>query len=766
MTHRTFTNSTAPESSINMTRVLALTVSLALTVQLACATTGSRPQTSDRLVEVDGKQVPVEALAKERYDAAVQLRAGGDGPGARRLLEEVVRDFGDASWADHATVALAQIHLDEDRPEQAQSMLETMLLEDPTSPAADQARYLLALAQLAQGDTQSAAPTLKNLVEKMPNEREKKAAALKLADQLYKQRQPAEAARYLSRALELSDDPAEQQEISERLFAVIDTEVGFRDARRLKELEAKPGTLLDELLTYKLARVHLHLRDYISASEAAQDYLGRYGSGRFAKDAQSLQASLRARVKVEPRTVGVILPLTGPYRMHGQRALTAIKLGLGLPVSRDDYYKKVEAEEAPVEEAPAEADPMAGVDMAPPKLETAAGGDLSVTAKPKDSKVGPIRLVVRDSRGDPTRATDLVRHLVEEENAIAIIGDILLDTSLPVALKAEEYGIPAISLSRRDGLPELGPYVFRMSFTAKKQARALADLAMDTMGHKRFAILYPRHSYGLELMNAFWDEIEKRKGEVTAIENYGHDQTTFTREAKSLVGRLHLAARYEYAKCNQEARAIEDPYRRKKAGERCKDAVTPLIDFDALLIPDDYRTVSYIVPALAAEDMLVTTDKYAVAAYKKTTEVKRARPIQLLGGSMWNSAELAKRLPRQIDGAVAVDGFDVHDQTKQVQTFVKSFAEVHRSRPGMMEAQSHDAGALVAAILEGSGKPAPKNRREMRATLAGAKDFPGVTGLVVFDEAGDSATPPLLFTFDRDRIERAKAEDFAAEGDG
>ncbi len=760
MTWRTARKSLQERSSSKMSRVM-FAAPLLLACALACTTT-SRQAKSDRVVVIDGREVPVEALAKERYQDALALREEGNLTAARAELEGIRKELADASSADLATVALAQIHLDEKQPQKAQRLLESLLLEDPTSPAADQARYLLALAQLAQGDSAAAAPTLRNLVDKMPTPGEKREAALQLAEQLHQQGQGGEAARYLSRAMDLTEAPGEKQELEERLVALVDSRVSFRDVRRLKETEAKPGTPLDEVLTMKLARVHLHLRDYVSASEAASAYLQRYPRGRFAKDARALVDQLAARVEVEPRTIGVVVPLSGPYAVYGQRVLTAVKLGLGLPVTRADYFSKVE-QEAPAEDVVVDpSDPS----YRPPAAEKSIDKDLSVFLAPSGSKAGKIRLVVRDSKNDVLRAQQLMQELVEEHHAIAVIGDILLDTSLPVALKAEEYGVPTVSLSRREGLPQLGPWVFRMSFTAQKQAEALVSLAMDTMGHRRFAVLYPRHSYGLELMNAFWDEVEKRQGEITAIESYGHDQTTFTVEAKSLVGRLHLEARGEYAQCRAEANQVQDPYRKKKALERCRDVVTPLIDFDALFIPDDYRTVSYIVPALAAEDMLLTTDRFAMAAYEKTTKVRRVRPIQLLGGNMWNNDELAERLSRQIDGTVVVDGFDPNDQSEKVQQFVKAFAGVHRSEPGLMEAYAFDTGHLIGAILEGNGGPAPKTRAEMRERLAGAKDFPGVTGLVRFNEIGDSATPPHFFEFQRDRIEPAKREDFAREGDG
>lgn len=761
MTWRTAVNSRPERSSPTMSRVMLAPSCLLLAVALSCATTGSRSPVSHRAVEVDGRMVPVEELAKETYDEALEKRREGEKVAARALLEEVRREYADASWADHATVALAQLHLDDREPGEAQRLLEGLLLDDPTSGAADQARYLLALAQLAQGDTASAAPTLKNLVDRMPTDDDKKQAALQLAEQLHQQGQGGEAARYLSRAMALSDDQQERQELEERLLALVDSRISFADVRRLKETEAEPGSVLDELLTFKLARVHVHLRDYPSAAEAAATYLERYPQGRFAKQAQDLSRRLKDRVQVQPRTVGVVLPLSGQYAVYGQRALTAIKLGLGLPVDRGDYFKRNERPEEP----PEAVDPT-NPDYRPPAEETAVEKDLSVNATPRGSRHGALRLVVRDSNNDPQRAQDLMRELVEKEHAIAVIGDILLDTSLPVALKAEEYGVPTVSLSRRDGIPRVGPWVFRMSFTAEKQAAALVDLAMETMGHRRFAILYPRHSYGLELMNAFWSEVERRQGEVTAVESYSHDQTTFTTEAKSLVGRLHLEARGEFHACRSEAVQVKDPYRRKKAFERCRDAVSPLVDFDAIFIPDDYRTVSYIVPALAAEDILLTSDRFAVAAYEKTTKAKRPRPVQLLGGNMWNNEELARRLARQIDGAVVVDGFDSGDGTEKVKSFVSAFVGVHRSQPGMMEAQAFDAAHLLFAILDGVSGAPPKTRAQLREHLARAKDFPGVTGLVQFDDEGDSATPPRYFLFERDRIERAKREDFQREGDG
>ena len=61
---------------------------------------------------------------------------------------------------------------------------------------------------------------------------------------------------------------------------------------------------------------------------------------------------------------------------------------------------------------------------------------------------------------------------------------------------------------------------------------------MNVAGMKNFAILYPRVPYGETFTHLFWDEIEKRKGEVRGIESYTTEDTTFAPQVKSLVAQL------------------------------------------------------------------------------------------------------------------------------------------------------------------------------------------------------------------------------------
>lgn len=707
-----------------------MTFLLAAVLGLSCVTEAAASRT-DRFVILDGQQLPAEEVARsllEQGRAAARTRDDG---AARRALEEVVASYADTSSYVPAAVELARLLLAADDAAGAQQLLERLLVAQPMASAAEEARHLLATARLRQGDARGAASALVAIVDKLPP-RERAQAFANLGREFMGQGFGTEAALYLARALDAG--AADRAGIENDLTVTVSTLVPFTNVRTLLETEAKPNTFFEEVLTIKLARVHLHLRDFVAASETAARYLQRYPRGRFAAQARELQAALAARVLVDPRTVGVLLPLSGEFAAYGRRALTAVKLGFGI--------------DARPETAPdPQLDPTTGEPARVKKEKRSLEGTFTSSSG--------IRIVVRDTAGDAARAAAAVRELVEKERVIAVLGDILLDTSLPAALAAEEVGVPLLSLSRREGVADAGPWSFRLALTARKQARALVEHAVDAAGMKRFAIMYPKHAFGVELMNALWDELEARHAEVTAIESYAHDQTTFTAEARSLVARGHGGGS-GVAQCRAQAGSIDNDYRRRKALEGCSDLARPVVDFEALFIPDSYRTVSYLVPALVAEDVLVTNDRRTVEAYRKTTGNTGVRPVQLLGVSMWNDPELGRRLAKQIDGAIFVDGFDADDQTPRVQTFVQTFARVHSSRPQLVEAQAHDGAALLAALLR--GETPPRTREQLRASLAAVADFPGVTGLIRFDAQGDSTTQPRFFQVEGDRIERREPD--------
>ena len=177
----------------------------------------------------------------------------------------------------------------------------------------------------------------------------------------------------------------------------------------------------------------------------------------------------------------------------------------------------------------------------------------------------PIELFIEDSKGDPATAREAVRRLANEHHVIGIVGPLGSAASLEAAGEAQKLGVPIITLTQRTGITEIGDYVFRDFLTGDTQAHALVSYSIQNLGVKNFAILHPGDHYGTEMMHLFWDEVLRQGGQIRGVESYTSEQTDFGREIKSLTG-------------------LNVPEEGKGSEENPK----PVVDFEALFIPDSY----------------------------------------------------------------------------------------------------------------------------------------------------------------------------------
>jgi branched-chain amino acid transport system substrate-binding protein len=689
----------------------------------SCTTARAAGAKSTRMVLVDGENM----LAEEHADKLLQQAKTAERSEQKKLYRRVVDEYADTSVRGHAALALAELLLDEADPAshaEATRTLEAFVRDDPNHERGDDARALLPVARLKSGIADDAA--IDAAMKDVPDA-DKPAAMQKLAAQMRSAGQGEAALRVLARARAATNDASVKQAIENDIVATLDGGgIPFERIERMQQVDVVNDPFLLEMTTWKLARIRMHMRDVAGASALAQQLQQKFPRSRFAADAQALVAASQARVEVKSGVVGVILPLSGEYASYGKRALAALQLAFGATVT-----KRKSNDEPTLD--PSTGEPI--VQKANDAVATRSSGE------------GGLTLVVRDSAGRADVAAGHVRSLVESEHVMAIVGDLLMDTALPVAMAAEEYGVPLISLSRKSGVPEAGPYSFRLALTPRKQAKAIARVAVEGMDIKRFGIMYPRSPFGVEVMNELWDELDARRVEVTAVESYGLDQTTFTAEARALAARGKGGG--GSPGCSAGASDIDNAYRRKKALESCNSAARPLVDWDALIIPDGFRTVSYVVPALVAEDVLLTNSGAAASAYRMTTG--GAHAVQMFGTNTWNDPELARRVGSQIRGALFVDAFDpANTSNPQVRSFTSQFSEAMGSKPQLTDAQAYDAGRILVQLLGAK----PKTRDELRGQLDALTDYEGVTGVISFDDQGDSQAAPLFFRVLDSSVER------------
>jgi branched-chain amino acid transport system substrate-binding protein len=393
--------------------------------------------------------------------------------------------------------------------------------------------------------------------------------------------------------------------------------------------------------------------------------------------AEEALADLSKLTDVRPQVVGVLLPLSGKFGKFGRLCLNAVNLAMG-----------------------------------------------AFEEMPENPKYNGLRLVVRDSGESPESAQAAFNELVKNEKAIAVIGPLLSKQFTGVARKAQEFGVPLLSLSQRVDDGQLGSYVFPVALSPAQQVELIVRQAIEVKGYKRFAVFAPRDSFGEEYVNLFWNAVEKAGGEVVGIERYEPKSTDFREEVRRLLGLDYMGARTIEA---AELKRRQDRYAatlkvKGKLRQRLLQAYEPkaMVDFDAVFIPDDPSTVGQIAPAFAVEDV---------------------SNIPLLGINTWNTPEIVQRAGKYLQQSIFVDGFLASSRDPRTQQFVLDYRKYFQAVPGTIEVQAFDAAKI---LLDTLGDSHPGTRAQAREKLLGRGQYAGISGEFRFTPEGVQRSAHLL----------------------
>ncbi len=383
-----------------------------------------------------------------------------------------------------------------------------------------------------------------------------------------------------------------------------------------------------------------------------------------------VQHGIEANRVVDFNTIGVLLPLSGSFALFGKKALAAMGIAWDVPVN------------------------------------TVKAG---ITTLTKDG----VRIIIGDTKGDLRETEAVLDKLVKEHHVALVVGDITNEPSLLAAQRCQQYGVPMLSLSRHASVSQLGDYIFMVNASPTQQIERLVDHAMKVEGHKRFAILYPKHNYGMSMTRLFYDEVLKKGGTINGIEAYEVHDTNFTDPVKKLVGKYYLTLRPEVDTCAKTG----------PEAHKCRNNINPVVDFDALFIPD-FQKLSLVIPALELEDILITNNPRARATFVAATKIGKPQYVQLLGASSWHDEAVLNKIAPHIDGAYFVDSFSF-DESDALKHFVDAFKKVSGQDASTLEVFAHDAAALAWKMAAAVDKPT--SRKELRDRIA---KYNGPVGLL------------------------------------
>jgi branched-chain amino acid transport system substrate-binding protein len=621
-----------------------------------------------------------EAEAKRMWETARKATDGRDEQGAQAIRDALIKRYPSSEAAAWIYEARAHTAKEGGHDEQAVTQFEHILFQRPQYSHIARIRDEYSVLLVKVGRKNDALALYQSLNPSTQN-----AARLRMGQALM---QPLMDAGFGQGAIEIAMEAAAAESLSQATRAhaaawalqVAEGTLALADAEALWQAHnTDPAwAQVSPLLALRIAKNAYHVGDKTKTDAMLNALAQRFADTPYAAQGKQFYTIMQARKEVDINTIGVLLPLTGRFKQFGERSRMAIELALS-------HHN--------------------------------------------------LKMVVKDTEGDANKSAAALEALVFEHHVVAVIGPLFSNEALAAATKAEELGVPMMALSHRAGLHEVGPYIFRTALTVETQAKALAKMAMEQLNMSQFALLYPKTKYGMDFTQAFWDEVDRRHGEIRGVEAYEPAQTTFREPVRRLVGRWFLNARPEFREALTALKARDLTALKMRAEVARLDKLSPpLVDFDALIIPDSGRQLGLIAPAVAFEDILLAHGAKALDRVRRASNQSAGRAVTLMGASTWNSTQTLDACEQYCEDGIFVDSYFAGSPETRVRDFVAGFKHAAGTEPYLSEAQAYDTAGLLARVLK---TQRPKDRATLKDALMASDPYTGVTGKMRFNAQGE-----------------------------
>ena len=628
----------------------------------------------------------------ELFIQAEKLMAANETDNAMAAYARYAAQYPRGRHVDNAFRRMGAIYLQRGQLDEAQAFYQRLLDEYPNSRFADEARLGLIDILAARQQWPEAIQAAMQLWSDTSQPEVKRQVQVRLADFYRAAGSPGDAV-LIEYALFRSAPEEEKAGWMDKLIAGI----GQLDLKAIEAVwDIVKDSRLRSYMMYRYATVQAEAGRYDDALEVISVFLLRYPGHPYADQAAILSDTLTQQLSFTPFTLGCLLPLSGPYKLYGTRALQGIELALSLM----------------------------------------RGGETPI----------PIRLVVKDTASDDARAVAAVRELADAKVG-AVLGPII--TAQAAAEEAQRLHLPMVTFTQKPGITEIGDYIFRDFITPQNQAKTLVDYFINQVGLHDFAILYPEESYGKTFMSLFWDEVVRQGGRVVGVESYDAKLTDFAQPIKKLVGEFYPVP--HDLQDRPLVKVEEDPYFQEfvTSGENL-DGILPdpvrrltglyfqqpdqdrpkgpaigrnryeeeednaIVDFDVLFVPDAPTKAGLVIPQLVYHDI---------------------KDVYLAGTNLWHSDQLVEMAQGYLQQAVLVEGFFKDSQSEAVRRFVQMYESIFKEAPGILDAYAFDTARLMFGLL---AKPDLRLRPFLRDALKQSYTADGVTGFTAFDDNGEA----------------------------
>lgn len=684
----------------------------ALVVASASVLLGAGCTPTPKVVSVGGKKYKPKVGEFALIQQARRAKKANDTNAERAAWTTLTQRFPNSAFKSEAALRMGILEHKAGRHQSAIKQLQEALQMGIKPSERAEALAAMGRSHLALNQTAEALKALEHAYPGLPSDQQK-GLLPELVTLSRKTNNVRAEIKWLTQQMPML--PASQQEAAkQRLMKMVEGRLSLTELQGLYDARGGKFAFPYDYIGYRLARVYCHSGERNECESTVKDLIGGLpDSHPLGESLRKMQARWqRLTAKPNHKVIGVIYPKSGRGSELGRWVAAAIKIA----VQHNDPNRR-------------------------------------------------IRLVYMDSGSVPEIGTRAVDTLVFKHRVSAIFGPVITTVAKAAARRAQELGVPMMTITPKGDLPKSGSFIFRNNFTLPQMGKALAYFAFKELGHTRHAVFYPDSTFGRQQVGSFWKELERHGGSVVSAESYAPRTVNFATHAQKLVGRQYLGYRPGWHKLWRKVRSmgrIKSYTQRRRLYKKLKNTFSGVLDFDAVFVPETYGQLRQIVSSLLQQDIEFKRhwsywEKQTIEKYKKRK--KTFKFIQLLGtNSMYNHDIL--RLPKvdreKYIGALFCARYFAESKRQIVRKFVGDFTTAYQSDfpmlkdganpPIHLSAYTYDSVSLMLHIANTNK---PKTRQAFRDALLATKGFPGVTGPLTVLPDGNIVAPVRIVLIHR-----------------
>ncbi len=279
----------------------------------------------------------------------------------------------------------------------------------------------------------------------------------------------------------------------------------------------------------------------------------------------------------------------------------------------------------------------------------------------------PVEIRVEDDNSQAAQVPSAVLKLINEDNVLAILGEVASSSSLAAAPICQKAGVPMLSpTSTNPKVTQVGDYIFRACFIDPYVGESLANFSKSKLNAKTAAIFTDvKSDYSKGLSQYFKESFTKIGGKIVSTESYQAGDTNFRSQLTNIKG--------------------QKP--------------------DVIYIPGYYTEIGNIAVQARSLGMDQT----------------------LLGSDGWDSPKLFEIGKRAVDNSYFSNHYSPDSKDPKVVKFVADYKAKYKETPDALAAVAYDAAYIMFDAITRAGET---DRGKIRDALAATKDFDGVTGKI------------------------------------